>query len=67
MVVIRAIFRGDAKFEGYARSQERICSFKFVLKYNTAGPLVGLTRCLCGHTKSLSGIRSDVLVILTNQ
>ena len=51
---------------GYSCSQERICSFKFVLKFNTAGPLVGLTRCLRAHAQSLSGIRSDVLVILLN-
>ena len=51
---------------GYSCSQERICSFKFVLKYNDAGPLVGLTKCLRGHAQSLSGIRSDVLVILFN-
>ena len=49
---------------GYACSQERICPFKFVLKYNTAGPLVGLTRCLRAHAQGLSGICSDELVIL---
>ena len=52
------------KSKGYASSQQRICSFNFVLKFNTAWPLVGLTRCLRAHAQSLSGRRSDVLVIL---